>query len=107
MDRVRLDACAAIHEENLASDIGCRIAREEHNGFGHILGIAFSSKGDFQDKTFANVVGEIFRHIGLNEAWSDHVYRNAPGREFLGQGFREAYEPRFSGGIVGLSALTS
>ena len=78
-------ACAAVHAEDLAGDVGGFVACEEVDGFGDFGGTSFSAEGCIFEEFLAEIAGDFLGHFGGDESWGDDVDGNVSRGEFFGE----------------------
>ncbi len=83
-------------------DVGGIWASEEADGGGDFFAFAVAVKRNQWENL---VLREIFRHVGVDDAWCDGIYADAFLSDFTSESFDGADESGFGGGVVDLSSL--
>jgi hypothetical protein len=97
---------AAVDVQGVAGDVGGFFGGEEGYGVGDIGVGAHAAEGDVLGHGRFLVVGEDGGHGGFDVAGGDRIHGYRPACELAGEGFGEADEAGFGGGVVGLTGLT-
>ena len=96
---------SAIHIEGVAGDVGGFFGGEEGNGMGDVEVGSDAAKGDVLSHGALLVFSQNCGHGGFDVARSYRVDSDGAAGEFAGEGFCEADESGFGGGVVRLAGL--
>src|SRR5919204_5509193 len=94
---------AAAHVDDLAGHVAGLIRRQESDHRGHVLGPPCPSQGNPLQLLFADGLGDVSGHRGVDEAGTYGVDRHLAAGQLAGGGSAETDDARLGGGIVGLT----
>mmetsp|Transcript_3477 Transcript_3477/g.6182 ORF Transcript_3477/g.6182 Transcript_3477/m.6182 type:complete len:350 (-) Transcript_3477:403-1452(-) len=95
-----------IHMHRGAGQVARFRARQEKGRGGDLVGRPHAPGGNLHQNLLFLVIGQLVRHRRFDEARRDAIDRDAPARDFVGQGFRHAHHARLGGRVIGLSGVT-
>ena len=100
-----LDLSGAIYGDHGAGNVAGEIGGEEEEDVGDFLGFTDAAEGDAGGDSVNHLLGEGGEHIGAGDAGGDGVDADVVGAEFAGEGFGEAVDGEFGGGIAAAGGL--
>ena len=95
----------AVHGDYGAGDVAGEVGGEEEEDVGDFLGFADAAEGDAGGNGVDHFLGEGGEHVGAGDAWGNGVDTDVVGAEFTGEGFGEAVDGEFGGGVAAAGGL--
>src|SRR5208337_611934 len=99
------DKLAAVCGYCCTGDEPSVIARQEGDAFGNLFRLAEAADRNLRNYTFEDLRRDSQHHLRVDVAGSDAVDGYALFCVFLGDRFREAYDPSLRCGVIALSYL--
>src|SRR6184192_4807415 len=96
---------AAIDVQRLAGDVGRLGGDEEQHRARHLNGRPEAAHRDLLEERTALLLADRARHVGVDQARSHRVHRDAARGELLRERAGESQKSRFRGGVVRLSRV--